>query len=55
MSMYRPHWMPSVGDPGGYNAYCFGNLFAADEDFELIMKITGTYQGTGFVLSLIHI
>ena len=19
MSMYRPHWMPSVGDPGGYN------------------------------------
>ena len=21
MSMYRPHWMPSVGDPGGYNGH----------------------------------
>ena len=21
MSMYRPHWMPSVGDPGGYSSH----------------------------------
>jgi len=38
-----------IGDPGGYNSYSLGNLFAADEDFELIMHVRGTYQGTGYV------
>jgi len=38
-----------IGDPGGYNSYSLGNLFAANEDFELIISMRGTYQGTGFV------
>ena len=38
-----------MDDPGNYNSYSLGNLFAADEDFEVIMYVTGDYQGMGFM------
>ena len=39
----------TIGDNGSYNSYSLGNLFAADDDFELIMHIKGTYQAVGYV------
>ena len=38
-----------IGDPGGYNSYSFANIFAADEDFEVIMHVTGNYQAMGYL------
>jgi len=38
-----------IGDTAGYNAYCLGKLFSSNEDFELIVYATGTYQGVGFL------
>jgi hypothetical protein len=38
-----------IGEAGGYRAYCLGKLFSSSEDFELIVYVTGDYQGMGFV------
>lgn len=38
-----------IGDPGGYNSYAFGNLFAATDDFEVIVYATSNYQAVGYL------
>ena len=40
-----------VGDSVGYTyaSYAIGNIFAENEDFELILSVRGTYQGTGYL------
>ena len=38
-----------IGDNGSYNSYNIGHLFDATDDFECIVSMRGTYQGTGYL------
>ena len=39
----------TIGDNGSYNSYNIGHLFDATDDFECIVSMRGTYQGTGYL------